>query len=79
MSILSIILAHKTIVITAVALAALAMYIIPYNAITDAFAAQGGGGQHQSAAGGHPTNPNAYKVCEHNTTPKKCYGFTADG
>jgi hypothetical protein len=77
MSILSIILAHKTIVITAVALTVVAMYMIPYNAITDAFAAQGGGG-HQSAAGGHPTNPNAYKVCEHNTTPKKCYGFSAD-
>jgi hypothetical protein len=71
-------LAHKYIVIGAIALAGLLVYALPIGDIfSQVSAAQGGGDQ--SAAGGHPTNPNAYKVCEHNSTPKKCYGHTSGG
>jgi hypothetical protein len=71
-------LAHKYIVIAGIALASLLVYILPIGDIFSQVSAAKGGGD-QSAAGGHPTNPNAYKVCEHNSTPKKCYGHTSGG
>jgi hypothetical protein len=71
------ILAHKQIVIAVGAVALVAAYVVPYDSIIQASAANGNNGNNNNnAAGGHPTNPNAYKVCEHNTTPKKCYGNT---
>jgi hypothetical protein len=71
-TIVNVLLAHKRLIIGAIAVAGLVVYVIPIGDIlSPVFAANGG---HQSAAGGHPTNPNAYKVCEHNDTPKKCYG-----
>ncbi len=76
-TIVNVLLAHKHLIIGAIAVAGLVVYFLPIgDVLSPVFAAKGG---QQSAAGGHPTNPNAYKVCEHNDTPKKCYGIKADG
>ena len=75
--IVDVLLAHKHLILGAIAVSGLVVYALPIGDImSPVFAANGG---HQSAAGGHPTNENAYKVCEHNDTPKKCYGHTPDG
>jgi hypothetical protein len=83
MSILIKLAKHKRAVIAAgAALVLLAAYVIPFDSLLGiATAAKGGNSNNDnpnSAQGGHPTNPNAYKVCEHNTTPKKCYGFESN-
>jgi hypothetical protein len=76
-TIVNVLLAHKQLIIGAIAAVGLVVYFLPIGDIlSPVFAAKGG---QQSAAGGHPTNENAYKVCQHNDTPKKCYGHTPDG
>ena len=71
--IVDVLLAHKHLILVAIAVGALVVYVLPIGDImSPVFAANGG---HQSAAGGHPTNENAYKVCKHNDNPKKCYGL----
>jgi hypothetical protein len=77
------ILAHKHIIIGAIAVAGLVVYVLPIGDILSPVSAAKGG--QQSAEGGHPTNDNAYKVCEKKIEkgqqvppPKKCYGFTGN-
>jgi hypothetical protein len=76
-------LARKQIIIGAIAAAVLVTYFLPIQDIVSPVSAAKGG--QQSAAGGHPTNENAYKVCEKKIEkgqqvppPKKCYGFASN-
>jgi hypothetical protein len=77
------------VIATSAAIVLLAAYVIPFDSLLGiATAAKGGNnnnGNPNSAQGGHPTNENAYKVCQKKIDkgqqvppPKKCYGFESN-
>jgi hypothetical protein len=79
MALIALLLAHKQMIVAGIAAVAIVGYTFAPS-IGQAIAAPGGNPSappDHSAAGGQPTNPNAYKVCAFNDTPQKCYGHTA--
>jgi len=77
MSIRTTLAQHKSVVIAAgAALVLLAAYVIPWDSLLGTATAAKGGNNDDNNSDKNQ-NPNRFKVCEHNTTPQKCYGHVS--